>query len=294
LAGRRVVVTDRSGNLWVYDTATAQPILTTRGTLAEFVDDDQLIVADGNAVRRVRVADGTSTTLHEHTGQIHALALDGKGGVWTGGADRDAWWSSVADERLGVPLPTEGRGFERGSRLGRVTAMAFVAERNVLLCSVCNSQLKIRYLDRGASASQPGDKFPDRFGGLIALDPAAQHAVCSDFGFGRITWIDLVSRDLAIAAESDVHTQAVTAVRFSPRGDLCLTASLDGTVQVWDAATRAIRSTLHLDGTTVQDACFTPDGEWIVTGDGRGQVRFWPLDPLAAARAHLRTSRPRR
>jgi len=87
---------------------------------------------------------------------------------------------------------------------------------------------------------------------------------------------------------------AVTAIRFSPRGDLCLTASLDGTVQVWDAATRTIRSTLHLDGTTVQDACFTPDGEWIVTGDGRGQVRLWPVDPLPAARAHVRTVDPPR
>lgn len=288
LAGRRFVVTDRKGNLWVYDTATAQTILTTRGTLAQFVDENELVVADGALLRRVRAADGKSTTLHEHAGPIHALALDRRnGGVWTGGADRDAWWNSWTDERLGRPIATQGRGFERGSRMGRVTALAYVPERDVLLCSVCNSQLMIL---TGQVSNDPhrSDKFPDRFGGLIALDPRALHAVCSDFGFGRITWIDLASRDFAIAVQSDVHTQAVTAIRFSPRGDLCLTASLDGTVQVWDAATRTIRSTLHLDGTTVQDACFTQDGEWIVTGDGRGQVRSWPVDPLPAARAHVR------
>ncbi len=65
-------------------------------------------------------------------------------------------------------------------------------------------------------------------------------------------------------------------------------------MQVWEAATRTIRSTLRLDATTVHDACFTPDGEWIVTVDGKGHVREWPVDPLPVAQAYLRdVRRPR-
>ena len=67
----------------------------------------------------------------------------------------------------------------------------------------------------------------------------------------------------------------VTSVAFSPDGKRLVTASWDGTVKVWDAATG--QETLTLKGHTggVSSVAFSPDGKRIASASEDETVKVW-------------------
>jgi WD40 repeat protein/transcriptional regulator with XRE-family HTH domain len=70
---------------------------------------------------------------------------------------------------------------------------------------------------------------------------------------------------------------AVSAVAFSPDGTRLATADADGTVRLWNPATRRpIGVTLHASARNgVWGVAFSPDGTRLASADGDGTVRLW-------------------
>ncbi len=72
--------------------------------------------------------------------------------------------------------------------------------------------------------------------------------------------------------------QSVDVARISPHPDGRRLACVSGgpAVQVWDAL--EARRLFQIDQPDAQALCFSPDGEWLATGDAAGRVHLWSVE----------------
>ncbi|MGA7978965.1 MAG: WD40 repeat domain-containing protein, partial [Chromatiaceae bacterium] len=99
-------------------------------------------------------------------------------------------------------------------------------------------------------------------------------ASASEDRWGRVLAVDGCGGDSPQIADLVGHTDRVRSVRFSPRGDQLVTASIDGTARVW-APDGVLLQVLAGHKNQVFHAEFSPDGRWIVTASRDGTVRLW-------------------
>ena len=76
------------------------------------------------------------------------------------------------------------------------------------------------------------------------------------------------------------HTKAVNRVRLFPDyGHLLLSASMDGTVKIWDyGKTRRCLRTMYGHGEAVRDICFSADGRHFLSCGYDRVVRHWDTE----------------
>jgi WD40 repeat protein len=71
---------------------------------------------------------------------------------------------------------------------------------------------------------------------------------------------------------------------FAPDGRAIASASMDGTIKLWDTETGSLKRNLHGEGTMTDALAFSPDGRTLAAGNAGGTVELW--DP--------QSGRPRR
>ena len=81
------------------------------------------------------------------------------------------------------------------------------------------------------------------------------------------------------------HIDAVMAVAYSPDGARIVSASLDKTLKIWDAATGAELTTLTGHTSAMRAVAYSPDGTRIVSGSDDKTLKIWD----AATGAELTT-----
>jgi WD40 repeat protein len=74
------------------------------------------------------------------------------------------------------------------------------------------------------------------------------------------------------------HGGAIMSAAFSPDGSRLATASLDGSIKLWDPATGQLCATLVGHQSWVNSVSFDKDSRTIVSGSSDGTVRVWSVE----------------
>jgi WD40 repeat protein/serine/threonine protein kinase len=290
---------------------------------AEFGGDGlSLVTADaGGRVFRWNVADPSRIMkVHEypHPAGVQSLALTADGHLLTGGADgRLRLFEATGHEPLWIaeslatgqgtfvssPAPTMEtiRAVAVGKDAVRGVAVAVAVDvvRGAAGADSEQEYLRLFELDVGQRsfrevAPVTGD------GARCLIDLTEQAAAGWSAAISPdAAQIATVGRDEARLFGRDGNElagfrphQDLTFAEFSHTGELILTASLDSSVRIWDAASGQARMTLdeHSAGPLgghskpVNCAVFSPDDRHILTGSEDGSVRQWELASMRVLR----------
>lgn len=146
----------------------------------------------------------------------------------------------------------------------------------------------------GQTTSSPAKRPFSRRGLLIGLGSSAA-SLAIGLTVGNIVWRSHPSSisppgspSFATAADFVYkgHSQPVNSVAWSPGGQRIASASMDTTVQVWDAANGGHVLTYRGHTASVNAVVWSPDGQWIASSGG-DTVQVWD----AASGAHVSTYR---
>jgi WD40 repeat protein/serine/threonine protein kinase len=97
--------------------------------------------------------------------------------------------------------------------------------------------------------------------------------------------------DLAARCERATlpHEEDVTAVAFSPDGMLLASGCRDGSIRLWDMASRREMNVFRGHAQLLGSVVFSPDGLTLASGGFDGRVRLWDIatqSPIASFDAH--------
>jgi WD40 repeat protein len=74
------------------------------------------------------------------------------------------------------------------------------------------------------------------------------------------------------------HTKPVSVVRYTPDGRSLVSASFDGTVRVWEAATGLPERVFNLTTYRLLSGDVSPDGTLAAVGGSNGEIVVWDLE----------------
>jgi serine/threonine protein kinase/WD40 repeat protein len=95
-------------------------------------------------------------------------------------------------------------------------------------------------------------------------------------------WDALTGKEVGtIPSEPEIveHTGRISAVAFSPDGQLLATSSFDHSIRIWDFQKRRLVRALQGNRNEVWTLAFSPDGKTLLSGAKDGAVLLWPVQP---------------
>jgi WD40 repeat protein len=234
-------------------------------------DTGGLLKAWGAADGRLRAATDPETYPDAYSASVNAFALSlcgkfvayGGGLMWLPTEFVVARTSDLVPVRrvpghggaVGVFVPQAG-GFVSGS-----------ADQTVRLwdwhSAACHGTIKLRGVVRGLAGSRDGRHIAVAGGALV------RHYSAAPVGGGGAP---------EKVGDFRGHTKRVNCIEFSPDGARLASASQDGTLRVWDAATRAELRALHPRLGSLHWVTFAPDGLTVAYSSARGDIGLLDLD----------------
>jgi WD40 repeat protein/DNA-binding SARP family transcriptional activator/energy-coupling factor transporter ATP-binding protein EcfA2 len=219
----------------IWDTRTGRPLLSVTGATSPV--HDVAYSMDGSRIV-TGDDDGTAIVWDAHTGK-RIVGLPDPG---------------APSGFLGVAVSRDGTKLATGDALGRVRIW----------------QLGARRVVRTIQAPQPVCDVawsPD--GSLVG---AGQ---CGAYNFSSSSATRVWNVRTGRLVFETTGLPAGPVLRFSPDGRRVITATLDGTAEIWDVGTRRLVTTLTGHSGQVVAVAYSPDGRLVATGATDGTARVW-------------------
>lgn len=280
---RYVAALNREGELSIFNLETRKPTYsidllssdTRFGRYIVSVSADLTALAEGlpNGAVRLRKLDGEGETGFS-TGNRRldfiALSPEAETLVTVGWRDDLAWWDLTDTAEPIMRISGSHAVFSEGGG----TLVTVTREGYSIIWDTASRTERAR-IDHGGQS----------FGSSSALSPEGR-IIAMTYGFDDFEnavslWDTSNGKHLGTLAG---HKQAIWSVAFSPDGKTLATSSVDGTLRLWNVASRRELLSIEEPGTNLSNLRFSPDGNYLVGGSppfaGLGELRIIHAPPI--------------
>jgi eukaryotic-like serine/threonine-protein kinase len=265
--GRRVLIGDKAGTLWICEAATGQPVYPpfrhpARLLRAALSSDDRYVVTVGSDYRaNVWRLNGTRVELQWQKGKISCAAIspDSRLVVTAGAELVQVWEIATAKPVAAYPL---GRGVS-------FVSAAFSPDGRLVVATSRDGHARVWRTDTMKLMHELRHHDGPVYSATFSRDG---RLVTSAYPDARV-W-DLETGQLRAPLE---HLTTVFFAAFSPDGNRVVTACNDNSSGVWDPTTgRLVAQFRHED--CVHSASFTAGGRSVLTASRDGTARVWDAE----------------
>lgn len=264
--GRWLATAGGNGVVQVFDCATLKEVARARGNCPDFAPDSKtLAFLNGQEVHLWDVSgqqpkERLSFVAHPKPLDALAFSPDGKT-LATGSRDTTIrlWDVSAEKERALGTLEEHAKGIEY---------LSFSPDGKMLASCSGDRTARVHDMEGGQGKVRAVVEHKNS-GGSVRFSPDGKLLGATTPDEKGTLW-DLTAKEPKVHARLLGHDRRVTAVSFSGDGKTVVSTSTDGRVIFWDVSGKKVHEWTMPHA--VSDALFTPDGNYVVVGNGNGTV----------------------